>query len=125
MQLIGREDELVKMNRKALEIARQVADETGTLMAGNLSNTTIYKPNDPEVEKEVMEMYKVSHICFHILFAQPQLQDWWVFKNSGHSQGPFEIIMYFSLGICLSLKLSKGTANDLWKNVKIPTFKSA
>ena len=69
MQLINREDEVVQMNRKALEIARQVADETGTLMAGNLSNTTIFKPNDPEVEKEIMEMYKVS----------PRLSRWWKF----------------------------------------------
>ena len=90
MQLIGREDELVKMNRKALEIARQVADETGTLMAGNLSNTTIYKPNDPEVEKEVMEMYKVSPRCFHILFALPQLQGlslWKQWKFQGAIRG--------------------------------------
>ena len=65
MQLIGREDELVQMNRKALEIARQVADETSTLMAGNLSNSTIFKPNDPEVEKEIMEMYKVCHKLSH------------------------------------------------------------
>ena len=59
MQMIGREDELVQMNRKALEIARQVADETDTLMAGNLSNTTIFTPNDPEVQKNILEMYKV------------------------------------------------------------------
>ena len=71
MQLINREDDLVQMNRKALEIARQVADETGTLMAGNLSNTTIYKPNDTEVEKEILEMYKVSLKLLHIFLAQP------------------------------------------------------
>ena len=61
MRLIGREDDLAKLNRKALEIARQVADETGTLMAGNLSNTT-FKPDDPDVIREVEEMYKVCNI---------------------------------------------------------------
>ena len=50
----------MQINKKALQIAREVADETGTLMAGNLSNTTIHNPGDPDVEKEIMDMYKVS-----------------------------------------------------------------
>ena len=58
MRLIGREDELEHINRKALQIARQVADETGTLMAGNLCNTTIYAPND-EARAAVQQIFKV------------------------------------------------------------------
>ncbi len=38
--------------RKALSLAREVADETGTLMAGNICNTGAFDPNKPEsVEK--------------------------------------------------------------------------
>ncbi|ESO89335.1 hypothetical protein LOTGIDRAFT_183387 [Lottia gigantea] len=47
MKTIGREDELETLNLTALKIARDVADETNTLMAGNLSNTNVFNPDDP------------------------------------------------------------------------------
>ena len=56
--MIGRENELETMNRKALQIARTVADETNTLMAGNICNTTVYTPNE-EAEKVVYDIFKV------------------------------------------------------------------
>ncbi|KAJ8301856.1 hypothetical protein KUTeg_020843, partial [Tegillarca granosa] len=40
LRLIGKEDMLEKMNTEALRIAREVADRTGTLMAGNICNST-------------------------------------------------------------------------------------
>src|SRR6516164_6623627 len=46
LRVIGREKDLEPMNRAALGIARKVARETGTLLAGNICNTTIYDPND-------------------------------------------------------------------------------
>lgn len=58
--MIGREAELEQFNRSALQIARQVADETGTLMAGNICNTTIFKPNDRAAEQKIRDMFKVS-----------------------------------------------------------------
>ncbi|XP_071955581.1 betaine--homocysteine S-methyltransferase 1-like [Antedon mediterranea] len=45
MRLIGREDVIVEANKTALRLAREVADETGTLMAGNVCNTTLYETN--------------------------------------------------------------------------------
>ena len=42
-----------------MKIARQVADETGTLMAGNICNTTIYKPNDKRSEEKIRDLFKV------------------------------------------------------------------
>ena len=56
---IGREDDLEKLNLTALKLARQVADSTGTLMAGNLSNSTIYDPDDAAILPAVREMFKV------------------------------------------------------------------
>lgn len=47
-KLIGREDELEKQNRQALRMAREVADETGTLMCGDISNTYVYIPGNEE-----------------------------------------------------------------------------
>merc|ERR1711976_275344 len=56
LELLGRGDELEKLNRKALQIARQVANETGTLMAGGISNTLIYNPNRPDIDEKICEM---------------------------------------------------------------------
>ena len=50
------------MNRTALRLAKEVAEETGTLMAGNICNTTAYDPDDPETHKQVTSMFKVNTI---------------------------------------------------------------
>jgi betaine-homocysteine S-methyltransferase len=44
LRVLGKEEILEPLNRQALEIAARVARETGTLLAGNLSNTNIYEP---------------------------------------------------------------------------------
>jgi len=58
MQIIEREDEVEKLNRQALKIARRVADRTGTLMAGNISNTTVFVPNNKEAADRVHGIFK-------------------------------------------------------------------
>ncbi|ELU10765.1 hypothetical protein CAPTEDRAFT_200198 [Capitella teleta] len=58
LKVIGRENDLEILNRKALKIAREVANETNTLMAGNISNTTIYEPGNKESEEKVREIFK-------------------------------------------------------------------
>lgn len=42
LRLVGKEDILEPLNRNALRIARGVAEETGTLLAGNLCNTNLW-----------------------------------------------------------------------------------
>jgi len=42
LKVIGREKDLEKINRAALTIARKVARSTGTLLAGDICNTSIY-----------------------------------------------------------------------------------
>ena len=44
LRVIGKEDILEPLNRQALRIAARVAQETGTLLAGNLCNTNVYEP---------------------------------------------------------------------------------
>ncbi|GAC1325227.1 MAG: hypothetical protein NVS2B16_31750 [Chloroflexota bacterium] len=46
LRLIGKENQLESMNQQALQIARKVARETDTLLAGDLSNTNIFVPED-------------------------------------------------------------------------------
>ena len=48
LALIGREADLEPINRAGLRLARDVARETGTLFAGDICNTNIYDPADPQ-----------------------------------------------------------------------------
>ena len=51
LRMIGREGDLARINRTALRVARKVARSTGTLLAGNICNTSIYDPNDAKAQK--------------------------------------------------------------------------
>jgi len=42
LRIIGREDDLERINRGALEIARGIGDESGALVAGNVCNTNVW-----------------------------------------------------------------------------------
>lgn len=57
LRLIGKEHLLERLNRDALELAREVADETGALFAGDLSNTNVYGDDD-ESRRTVREMFE-------------------------------------------------------------------
>jgi len=56
LRLIGREGDLERINRQALKIAKDVAAEHGSLVAGNVCNTTVYVPDDPASHKQVRAM---------------------------------------------------------------------
>lgn len=56
LRIIGREHLLEPLNRNALAIARQVATETGRLLAGDLSNTNLYT-DDKDARRTVRAMF--------------------------------------------------------------------
>ena len=59
MRVIGKEDLLEPLNRAALQVAREVADaRPGDLMAGNISNTNVWDPADPQRQAEVRSMFE-------------------------------------------------------------------
>ena len=58
LRVIGKEDQLEAMNRQALALAKEVADETGTLLAGDICNTNVYEPNDESSVREVRGMFE-------------------------------------------------------------------
>lgn len=59
MKLIGRENDLEKLNRQALQLAKKVAAEGNALMAGNICNTWVYDhKNHEESSKIVRGMYE-------------------------------------------------------------------
>lgn len=59
MRLIGREDDLERINRISLRIAREVAQEKGLIFAGGTCKTNIYVKG--ETEDKVRAMYE-EHI---------------------------------------------------------------
>jgi betaine-homocysteine S-methyltransferase len=59
LRQVGREGDLEKMNRKAVQLANQAAQEFGSLVAGNICNTWAYDPNDHDrTAKDVRAMYE-------------------------------------------------------------------
>src|SRR5882762_4856572 len=43
---VGRENDLEKLNRQAVRLANEVAQESNALVAGNICNTWMYDPNN-------------------------------------------------------------------------------
>ena len=76
LKLIGREHELEAFNRQALKMARQVANETGTLMAGNICNTTLYTPNNDEIANKCTAMFKVTKFFFELILPSAEVQNY-------------------------------------------------
>lgn len=58
LALLGKEDQTEELNRRALRIAKEVAVRKGKLMAGNLSNTTIYTPGNERLIQKVRDIFK-------------------------------------------------------------------
>jgi betaine-homocysteine S-methyltransferase len=59
LRMIEREDDLEPLNRDALQIAKEVAEEGDALLAGNICNTWAYDPDDPDGSGEVVRgMYE-------------------------------------------------------------------
>jgi betaine-homocysteine S-methyltransferase len=58
LRVIGREKDLLMMNRKALAIAKKVARRTDTLFAGDICNTNIYDPTDRRALTQVARIFE-------------------------------------------------------------------
>jgi len=58
LRVIGREQDLEPINRRALALAKTVAMESGALFAGDICNTNVYDPADPASHKAVRAMFE-------------------------------------------------------------------
>lgn len=56
LRLVGKEDLLERINRKALVLAREVAEESGVLFAGDICNTNVYHPDAAGARREARTM---------------------------------------------------------------------
>ena len=57
LKAVGKDGMLEEMNRQALRLAREVADEYGALLAGNVCNTNLYDPDDSESYGPTRDMF--------------------------------------------------------------------
>jgi betaine-homocysteine S-methyltransferase len=57
LKIVGREKDLEKINRAALRIAAKVARSTGSLLAGDICNTSIYGADDPASHKQARKIF--------------------------------------------------------------------
>jgi betaine-homocysteine S-methyltransferase len=57
LRIIGKEHLLEELNRGALSIAKEVADESGSLFAGDICNTNVFEP-DEESRRTVRAMFE-------------------------------------------------------------------
>jgi len=57
LRILGKEDLLEPMNRQALALAKEVADDTGALFAGDICNTNVFAP-DGESRAAVRAMFE-------------------------------------------------------------------
>jgi len=58
LRIIGREGDLEAMNTQALSIAKEVAAETGSLLAGDVCNTNVFVPGDAQAKAKVRAMFE-------------------------------------------------------------------
>jgi methionine synthase I (cobalamin-dependent) len=58
LRIVGRDGQLEAMNRQALGLAREVADESGMLFAGNICNTNLYNPEDEAAKSSVRAIFE-------------------------------------------------------------------
>jgi betaine-homocysteine S-methyltransferase len=57
LRIVGRENDLERINRTALRIAKKVARDTGALFAGDICNTNVYAPHDTKSHKQARKMF--------------------------------------------------------------------
>jgi len=58
LRIVGREGDLEEMNRTALRLAKEVAQEGDALVAGNICNTNVFLPDDDDSKKASRAMFE-------------------------------------------------------------------
>lgn len=58
LRVIGKEELLEPLNRNALQIAANVADESGALLAGNICNTNVWEPENDATHAAARGMFE-------------------------------------------------------------------
>jgi betaine-homocysteine S-methyltransferase len=111
LETIGRGGDLELLNRQAVRLAREVAEEGHALVAGNVSNTWVYDHRDPEATgKVVRQMYEEQ-----VRWAAEEGVDFVVGETLGHlGEGliALEVIKEFGLPAVISFGSVHDTTKD-------------
>jgi betaine-homocysteine S-methyltransferase len=111
LEAVGRADDLELLNRQAVRLAREVAEEGDALVAGDVSNTWVYDHRDPErTGKVVRQMYEEQ-----IRWAAEEGVDFVVAETLGHlGEGliALEVIKEFGLPAVIAFGSVHDTTKD-------------
>lgn len=112
LRVIGREKDLKPMNLNALAIAKKVARDTGTLLAGNICNTTIYDPKDAATIKTVRSMFEEQ-----VAWAVDAGADFIIGETFSYAQEALlalDVIKKAGQTAVITLASHKGTSREGW-----------
>lgn len=132
MRWIGREGDLEELNMAALKIARDIANDTGTLMAGDLSNTQAYLPENLEAIEKTQLMFKVCHLEILSFKFYGVFQKWMTVRlgsdltelrlRTSEYFHLYVLTMHLSISFDISTKLTRKSEFPLSAEVKFHIF---
>jgi len=118
LRLIGKEHLVEPLNRTALRLGREIVDEfpeKNLLLAGNVSNTTIYDAEDPNSLKEVRAMFVEQ-----LTWAKEAGVDFIIaetFSDLGEAEIAVDVIKQFGLPSVVTLAIH--TTNKTIEGVSV------
>lgn len=114
----GRDEETEKLNRAALRLARAVADDTGKLMAGSLSNTPLYEENNEEMKIKIADMFKEQ-----VEWAVEEKADYIVgetFDSYGEAKLALDAILKYGAGCPAVITIAAYAPDHTLDGVPVP-----
>jgi betaine-homocysteine S-methyltransferase len=110
LRVIGREGDLEALNRQAVRLARQAAEDTDALVAADVSNTWVYDQTDSATARKVRAIYEEQ-----IGWAVDEGVDFVVAETLsylGEGQIALEVAQAFDLPAVVTLGSAEETTRD-------------
>ncbi|XP_045189423.2 betaine--homocysteine S-methyltransferase 1-like [Mercenaria mercenaria] len=117
LRVVGREDDLEVINKAALSMAREVADEHGCLMAGNICNSAVYVTGDEESHKITEAIFKEQIEIAVEMGADFILGE--TFMDTGEAMLALECIKKYGKGVPAVITLSASAKDTLVDGVGV------
>lgn len=113
MRSIGREDDLERINRISLRIAREIAREKGLLFAGGTCRTNIYVKG--ETESQVRAMYEE-----HVRWTKEEGADYIIAETMsylGEAKIALDVIKSFNIPAVVTMTVYNRAADGTFKTL--------
>ena len=119
MKEIGREQDVEKINRIALSLAREIADKHNKLFAGGISMSLVYVPGDKEAADKVREMFDEQ-----VRWSKEEGVDYIIVETMlylGEARIALEVVKSYGLPAVITFGLNpKDGCSSTLDNVPIP-----